>query len=80
MRIVKNINPMKSKLIFHYCRTIIALGHLVMSCDQTLYVKLINILMEELENPQGQTQNIRTYIQVNKFLLMITILLTIILT
>ena len=47
-------------------RTIIALGHLVMSCDQTLYVKLINILMEELENPQGQTQDIRTYIQVNK--------------
>ena len=35
-----------------------------MSCDQTLYVKLINILMDELENPQGQTQNIRTYIQV----------------
>ena len=47
-------------------RTIIALGHLVMSCDQTLYVKLINILMEELENPQGQTQDIRTYIQVNR--------------
>ena len=35
-----------------------------MSCDHTLYVKLINILMDELENPQGQTQNIRTYIQV----------------
>jgi cullin-associated NEDD8-dissociated protein 1 len=43
-----------------------------MSCDQTLYVKLINILLEELENPQGQHQhttsgetasNIRTYIQ-----------------
>ena len=54
-------------------RTIIALGHLVMSCDQTLYVKLINILLEELENPQVQNQhstpaetasNIRTYIQV----------------
>jgi len=44
-------------------RTIIALGYLVMSCDHTLYVKLINILMDELENPQGQTQNIRTYIQ-----------------
>ena len=55
-------------------RTIIALGHLVMSCDLTLYTKLINILMEELENEQqGNTAatvsdrrwlNIRTYIQV----------------
>ena len=43
-----------------------------MSCDQTLYVKLLNILLEELENPQGKNQhstpaemasNIRTYIQ-----------------
>ena len=59
----------------HPSRTIIALGHLVLSCDQTLYVKLINILMEELENSHGHNQhstpsetasNIRTYIQVRK--------------
>lgn len=47
-------------------RSIIALGHLVMSCDQTLYLKLINMLMEELaasNGGQGSAQNTRTYIQ-----------------
>ena len=50
-------------------RSIIALGHLVMSCDQTLYLKLINMLLDELatSNGGGQcTQNTRTYIQVFK--------------
>ena len=49
-------------------RSIIALGHLVMSCDQTLYLKLINMLLNELPTSSngsgGQcTQNTRTYIQ-----------------
>lgn len=44
-------------------RSIIALGHLVMSCDQTLYLKLINMLLEELSNNSSNTQNTRTYIQ-----------------
>ena len=29
-------------------RAIICLGHLVLSCDQALYIKLINMLLEEL--------------------------------
>ena len=33
-----------------------------MSCDQTLYLKLINMLLEELSKGQG-AQNTRTYIQ-----------------
>ncbi len=41
-----------------------ALGHLVMSCDQTLYIKLMSFLMEELAKSGGSTQNTRTYIQV----------------
>ena len=45
-------------------RSIIALGHLVMSCDQTLYIKLMSFLMEELAKSGGSTQNTRTYIQV----------------
>ena len=44
-------------------RSIIALGHLVMSCDQTLYLKLINMLLEELSKGQSPQQNTRTYIQ-----------------
>lgn len=49
-------------------RSIIALGHLVMSCDQALYVKLINMLLEELAASEGQqdaaaAMNTRTYIQ-----------------
>ena len=47
-------------------RSIIALGHLVMSCDQTLYLKLINMLLDELSNANGGSQcaqNTRTYIQ-----------------
>ena len=43
-------------------RSIIALGHLVMSCDQILYLKLINMLLDELNKGQG-AQNTRTYIQ-----------------
>ena len=48
-------------------RSIIALGHLVMSCDQILYLKLINYLLDELGTSNGgghSTQNTRTYIQV----------------
>jgi len=47
-------------------RSIIALGHLVMSCDQILYLKLINYLLDELGTSNGgghSTQNTRTYIQ-----------------
>jgi len=43
-------------------RAILCLGHLVMSCDQTLYIKLINMLMEELSK-SNTTNNTRTYIQ-----------------
>ena len=42
-------------------RAIICLGHLVMSCDQTLYIKLINMIMEELGKADMSTT--RTYIQ-----------------
>jgi len=42
-------------------RAIICLGHLVMSCDQTLYIKLINMIMEELSKADMSTT--RTYIQ-----------------
>ena len=48
-------------------RSIIALGHLVMSCDQPLYLQLIDILLNELATSNGgghSTQNTRTYIQV----------------
>ena len=51
-------------------RSIIALGHLVMSCDQILYLKLINYLLDELGTSNGgghSTQNTRTYIQVRFF-------------
>ena len=47
-------------------RSITALGHLVMSCDQTLYLKLINMLLDELATSNGgghSAQNTRTYIQ-----------------
>ena len=50
-------------------RSIIALGHLVMSCDQTLYLKLINDLLDNLAVSNGgghSNQNTRTYIQVLK--------------
>jgi len=43
-------------------RAILCLGHLVMSCDQTLYIKLINMLLEELAKA-GNTSSTRTYIQ-----------------
>lgn len=38
------------------------MGHLVMSCDQTLYIKLINMLLQEL-SASDTTLNRRTYIQ-----------------
>lgn len=50
-------------------RTIIALGHLVMTCDQTLYIKLIESLMAELNSStstassNNTTLNMRTHIQ-----------------
>ena len=43
-------------------RAILCLGHLVMSCDQTLYIKLINMLLDELAK-SGSTSSTRTYIQ-----------------
>ena len=42
----------------------------VMSCDQILYLKLINYLLDELGTSNGgghSTQNTRTYIQVRSF-------------
>eukprot|EP00096_Caligus_rogercresseyi_P003100 TRINITY_DN1567_c0_g1_i2.p1 TRINITY_DN1567_c0_g1~~TRINITY_DN1567_c0_g1_i2.p1 ORF type:complete len:1243 (+),score=465.99 TRINITY_DN1567_c0_g1_i2:109-3837(+) len=44
-------------------RSVIALGHLVMSCDQALYTKLISLLLAELESSSSSTLNKRTYIQ-----------------
>ena len=45
-------------------RTIVALGHLVVTCDQTLYVKLIDMLLKELASNAGSnTLNTRTTIQ-----------------
>jgi len=43
-------------------RAIICLGFLVMSCDQILYIKLINMLLEELTKA-GSISLTRTYIQ-----------------
>ena len=59
------------KYIITSCRTILALGHLVMTCDQVLYIKLIDSLMAELENSStngangvnDNNVNSRTYIQ-----------------
>ena len=47
-----------------YFRTIIALGHLVLTCDQAHYAKLINTLLKELAASKGNNLNARTYIQV----------------
>ena len=53
-------------------RAIIALSHLVMTCDQSLYVKLIDYLLHDLSDPAAVAtnatasngiQNTRTYIQ-----------------
>ena len=61
--LVEALSPqLKSPRLAVRKRAIICLGHLVMSCDQTLYIKLINMLMEEL----GRSDNLsttRTYIQ-----------------
>ena len=43
-------------------RAIICLGHLVISCDQTLYIKLINMMMEHL-GKSGDLSTTRTFIQ-----------------
>ncbi|KAL1115704.1 hypothetical protein AAG570_005994 [Ranatra chinensis] len=43
-------------------RTIVALSHLVMSCNQTLYTKLIEYLLEGLTH-NTNTSTTRTYIQ-----------------
>jgi len=43
-------------------RAIICLGHLVLSCDQALYIKLINMLLEELSQSSA-TSTTRTFIQ-----------------
>jgi len=51
-------------------RSILALGHLVVSCDQALYVKVMDMLLDDLAKIEGQGQtdsaatlNTRTYIQ-----------------
>jgi len=43
-------------------RAIICLGHLVLSCDQALYTKLVTMLLEELAGSQDLSTT-RTYIQ-----------------
>lgn len=43
-------------------RTIVALSHLVMSCNHQLYAKLINFLLDELSR-NTSTSTTRTYIQ-----------------
>ena len=43
-------------------RAILCLGHLVLSCDQALYTKLVTMLLEELANSQDLSTT-RTYIQ-----------------
>lgn len=35
-------------ILFVYFRTIVALGHLVLSCNQQLYSKLIDYLVDDL--------------------------------
>ena len=49
-------------------RTIIALGHLVLTCDLVHYAKLINTLLKELTASKGNNLNARTYIQVRNLL------------
>lgn len=53
-------------LLFHinisFCSTIVALSHLVMSCNQQLYNKLIEFLLEGLTNDASPSTT-RTYIQ-----------------
>jgi len=61
--LVEALSPqLKSPRLAVRKRAIICLGHLVMSCDQTLYIKLINMLMEELSKTNN-TSTTRTYIQ-----------------
>lgn len=43
-------------------RSIIAIGHLVMSCNNTLFIKLIDFLLDELSK-NTTTSTTRTYIQ-----------------
>lgn len=43
-------------------RTIVALSHLMSSCNHTAYNSVVKHLLEGLEKPQGQA-TIRTYIQ-----------------
>ena len=46
--LVEALSPqLKSPRLAVRKRAIICLGHLVMSCDQTLYIRLINMLMVE---------------------------------
>ena len=46
--LVEALTPqLKSPRLAVRKRAIICLGHLVMSCDQTLYIRLINMLMVE---------------------------------
>ena len=53
-------------------RTIVALSHLVLTCDHALYVKILDGLFLELQNCAGHTAgnaavslNARTHIQVS---------------
>jgi len=61
--LVEALSPqLKSPRLAVRKRAILCLGHLVMSCDQTLYIKLINLLLEELAK-SSTTSSTRTYIQ-----------------
>lgn len=47
---------------FVYFRTIVALGHLVLSCNQVLYIKLIDYLVNDLSAQQPAARS-KTSIQ-----------------
>lgn len=47
---------------FVYFRTIVALGHLVLSCNQVLYIKLIDYLVNDLSTQQPAARS-KTSIQ-----------------
>merc|ERR1719452_156613 len=61
--LVEALSPqLKSPRLAVRKRAILCLGHLVMSCDQTLYIKLINMMMEQL-GKSGDLSTTRTFIQ-----------------
>jgi len=61
--LLESLQPqLKSQRLAVRKRAIICMGHLVMSCDQVLYMKLVNMLFDELTKSTS-TSSTRTYIQ-----------------